>query len=105
VSQRGPLFSSHPFVFQTAGRKWALNSNDPREKTNAMLEKYYKGHVVPEAEWDAFMLSLQTELPIVFRATPGSGFFFAVQKSIEEQFADAGPVMKGEATIEPPKRS
>ncbi len=45
------------------------------------------------------MASLRTELPVVFRATPGSSFFASIEKSIELHFPAAGDV-----AVAPPKR-
>lgn len=72
----------------------------PTAQTNALFEKYY-ATLVPPAEWDAFLGALRRELPLCFRANPGSAFASGVALEVARHFPEA--VMVGGELAEPPQ--
>ncbi|KAJ9448254.1 Multisite-specific tRNA:(cytosine-C(5))-methyltransferase trm4b [Diplonema papillatum] len=56
------------------------------------FERYYKEQqIVPEEEWDAFMASLRTALPMTMRLTSGRPYMPRVQQELRETFFEATP--------------
>ncbi|CAD7699206.1 unnamed protein product [Ostreobium quekettii] len=52
---------------------------------NEMFEEYYKEQgIVPEGQWDLFMTTLRTDLPITFRINGKGKFAETLQKRLEE---------------------
>ena len=47
--------------------EWTADSRTPTTLTNEAFERYYRRHVVPEEDWEAFMASLRTVLPSAIR--------------------------------------
>lgn len=71
---------------QKAGQNGsATSSYTDIEKTNEAFEMYYKAQgIVPEEQWDDFMHSLRTGLPVAFRITgylPESNYLLKIIKS------------------------
>ncbi|GET90549.1 hypothetical protein, conserved [Leishmania tarentolae] len=47
--------------------EWMTDVRDPAALQNSAFEAYYKGNVIPVAEWETFMSCLQTGLPMSIR--------------------------------------
>ncbi len=97
-----------PNVFQqdsrpdlTSGTKWTITTE--QEKQNPLFDKFYR-ELVPAAEFDHFMTTLRSDLPIVFRTIPSSVFASFVNAEIEAQFPGGAPVQVGEVLVDPPRQ-
>jgi 16S rRNA C967 or C1407 C5-methylase (RsmB/RsmF family) len=97
-----------PNVFQqdtrpdlTNGTKWTITS--AQEKQNALFETFYR-ELVPADEFPAFMDTLRSDLPIVFRTIPSSVFASFVTADIEAQFPAGQKVQVGEEWVDPPRQ-
>ncbi len=55
-------------------------------------------HIVPEAEWEAFMACLRTTLPITFRINGSGKFADALRRRLETDFL-AGLVREGQQVL------
>ena len=64
--------------------------------TNAAFEEYYQEQgIVPEGEWDAFMVSLRTTLPTTFRINGSGKFAEELRTRLETDFLTSfsgGPI-------------
>lgn len=56
------------------GDDWHADTRDASTLYNAAWEKYYRNEVVPEAEWDAFLTSMRTGLPMSVRINVSQGY-------------------------------
>ena len=67
------------------------------DQTNALFEAYYR-HLVPPEEWEAFLATLRTPLPVTFWINSGSSggatrdFLRGVCKALEGVEIDGAPV-------------
>jgi tRNA (cytosine34-C5)-methyltransferase len=52
---------------RTRPDEWKMDARDPGSLHNTAFETFYKDNVVPASEWEAFMLCLQTGLPMAVR--------------------------------------
>lgn len=74
---------------------------------NADFEEYYRVQkVCPEGEWDAFMASLKSHLPMTFRINGSGRFANDLRRKLEDDFMSRfskGPLEIDGEVIEPPK--
>jgi len=57
----------------------------PVSKENARFEAFYRP-LVPESEWDSFMATLRTPLPVSFRLNSGPGFHKFLIDTLKTKF-------------------
>ena len=82
-----------------SGVKWSTDVN----LDNPNFEKFYR-QIVPANEFDQFIETLKSPLPIVFRTSPSSIFAPFVAEEIKSQFPNGEAVQVGETMVEPPKQ-
>jgi 16S rRNA C967 or C1407 C5-methylase (RsmB/RsmF family) len=86
---------------QVSGVKWTMTSQD--QKSNALFEKFYR-ELVPAEEFESFLATLRSDLPIVFRTIPSSPFASFVTAEIEAQFPGGKQIMVGDELVDPPRQ-
>jgi tRNA (cytosine34-C5)-methyltransferase len=47
--------------------EWHADNRTPSTLSNAAFDRYYRGHVVPEEDWEPFITALRTVLPTALR--------------------------------------
>eukprot|EP00899_Mesostigma_viride_P013017 jgi/Mesvir1/21716/Mv04129-RA.3 len=79
----------------------------PHDLTNDNWESYYKEqNIIPEGEWDAFVASMRTRLPITFRINGGGRFATHIRDQMKHdffQFLDEGVALSNGVTIQAPR--
>ena len=70
--------------------EWTTDARMTTELSNAALEKYYRGKIVPEVHWSEFLASMQSPLPTAMRVNLALAHFDEVRaflhKELSQQF-------------------
>lgn len=75
-----------------AGGGW-----DPFVTESTVFEQYYKKqHIVPENEWDEFLVTLRKPLPAVFRVNASAQFATEIRNQIQQEFVES---LKGDNEV------
>lgn len=70
--------------------EWTTDARTTTDLSNAALEKFYRGKIVPEEEWSTFLASMQSPLPTAMRVNRSLEEFDSVRdflhKELSQQF-------------------